>query len=228
MSEVYLKLTGVTRTYQSGATELHVLREADLTVNGGELVALVAPSGAGKSTLLHVSGLLERPQVGEVEIVGEKTAGLSDRARTMMRRFTVGYVYQFHHLLPEFTALENVTMPQLIAGVSEDAAEARAMELLTLLGLAERATHRPAELSGGEQQRVAIARAAANKPRIILADEPTGNLDPATSERVFEALAELIRVQGSAALIATHNHELARRADRTVTLRDGKVVPHQL
>ena len=228
MSKAHLVLNQVHRHYGEGNKLVRVLEAADLTVNGGELVAIVAPSGAGKSTLLHICGLLERPQRGEVEIVGTNTATLSDRARTLMRRSTIGYVYQFHHLLPEFTAIENVTMPQLIAGKSQAEADARSMVLLDSLGVAARASHRPAELSGGEQQRIAIARAAANNPLVILADEPTGNLDPATSDLVFEALAELIRGQGAAALIATHNHDLARRADRIVTIRDGLVVPHTL
>ncbi len=207
---------------------VRVLEAADLVVESGEMVALVAPSGAGKSTLLHLCGLLESPQAGEIEIVGQPTSKLNDRGRTQLRRSTVGYVYQFHHLLPEFTALENVVMPQIIAGKDQKAAEARAMELLDLLGVAPRASHRPAELSGGEQQRIAIARAAANHPRVILADEPTGNLDPETSDRVFEALKALIRNEGAAALIATHNYDLARRADRIVTIKGGLVVPHTL
>jgi len=228
MSDTQLVLRQVHRHYGEGETRVRVLEAADLTVKGGELVALVAPSGAGKSTLLHLSGLLERPQAGEIEILGVPTTRLSDRARTLMRRTNVGYVYQFHHLLPEFTALENVTMPQLIAGKGQGEANVRSHELLELLGIDNRAVHRPAELSGGEQQRVAIARAAANHPRVILADEPTGNLDPATSDLVFDALAQLIKQEGAAALIATHNYDLARRADRIVTLRDGLVVPHTL
>ncbi|CAN7275990.1 ABC transporter ATP-binding protein [Devosia sp. LjRoot3] len=228
MSNSYLRLSGVHRHYGEGATQVRVLDQADLVVESGELVALVAPSGAGKSTLLHLCGLLESPQAGEVEIVGNKTSKLSDRSRTQLRRNTVGYVYQFHHLLPEFSALENVTMPQLIAGKSPADADKRAMKLLDILGVAPRAAHRPAELSGGEQQRVAIARAAANHPRVILADEPTGNLDPDTSDLVFQALQSLIRTEGAAALIATHNHDLAKRADRIVTIKAGKVVPHSL
>ena len=228
MSNSYLRLSGVHRHYGEGATQVRVLDQADLVVESGELVALVAPSGAGKSTLLHLCGLLESPQAGEVEIVGNKTSKLSDRSRTQLRRNTVGYVYQFHHLLPEFSALENVTMPQLIAGKSPADADKRAMELLDILGVAPRAAHRPAELSGGEQQRVAIARAAANHPRVILADEPTGNLDPDTSDLVFQALQSLIRTEGAAALNATHNHDLAKRADRIVTIKAGKVVPHSL
>jgi lipoprotein-releasing system ATP-binding protein len=225
MSEPHLRLSGVHRHFGEGTTIIHVLEAADLTVNGGELVAIVAPSGAGKSTLLHISGLLERPQKGEVEITGVKTSTLNERGRTLMRRTTVGYVYQFHHLLPEFSATENVAMPQLIAGSEKKDAEARAGELLSMLGIGNRGHHRPAELSGGEQQRVAIARAAANHPRIILADEPTGNLDPATSDLVFAALMRLIREEGAAALIATHNHDLARRADRVVTIRNGLIEP---
>jgi len=228
MSKPHLVLTNVHRHYGEGDKLVRVLEAANLTVNTGELVALVAPSGAGKSTLLHLSGLLESPQGGEVEIVGIKTSKLGDRGRTQLRRSTVGYVYQFHHLLPEFTALENVSMPQLIAGKSQQDADRRSMELLELLGIGNRATHRPAELSGGEQQRVAIARASANHPKVILADEPTGNLDPETSEIVFGALANLIKNEGAAALIATHNHDLARRADRIVTLKGGLVVEHEL
>ncbi len=225
MSEPHLRLTGVHRHFGKDETMVRVLEAADLTVERGELVAIVAPSGAGKSTLLHLCGLLERPQSGEIEILGTPTAKLSERARTVMRRTTIGYVYQFHHLLPEFSALENVSIPQLIAGRSQADANKRSQELLEMLGVAPRATHRPAELSGGEQQRVAIARAAANRPRVILADEPTGNLDPATSELVFAALQSLIRDEGAAGLIATHNHDLARRADRIVTLKDGLVQP---
>ena len=228
MSKPHLVLTGVHRHYGQGDKIVRVLEAANLTVASGELVALVAPSGAGKSTLLHLSGLLEAPQGGEIEIMGIPTSKLGDRGRTQLRRSTVGYVYQFHHLLPEFTALENVSMPQLIAGKSPQDADKRSMELLDLLGIAPRASHRPAELSGGEQQRVAIARAAANHPKVILADEPTGNLDPETSDLVFAALANLIKNEGAAALIATHNHDLARRADRVVTLKGGLVVDHAL
>lgn len=226
MSEVHLDLKKVHRHYGEGDKLVRVLEAADLKVLSGEMVALVAPSGAGKSTLLHLSGLLERSQGGEIEIVGRATSGLSDRARTLMRRTMVGYVYQFHHLLPEFSALENVAMPQMIAGQSRQDANERAEFLLDVLGVRARAHHRPTEMSGGEQQRVAIARAAANHPRVILADEPTGNLDPGTSDLVFEALGTLIREEGAAALIATHNYDLARRADRIVTLRNGLVVPH--
>lgn len=228
MSKPHLVLTDVHRHYGQGEKMVRVLEAANLTVASGELVALVAPSGAGKSTLLHLSGLLESPQSGEVEIIGIPTSKLGDRGRTQLRRSTVGYVYQFHHLLPEFTAIENVSMPQLIAGKSQADADRRSMELLDLLGVGHRATHRPAELSGGEQQRIAIARAAANHPKVILADEPTGNLDPETSDLVFNALASLIKNEGAAALIATHNHDLARRADRVVTLKGGLVIDHTL
>ena len=225
MSKPHLRLSGVHRHFGEGETLVRVLEAADLTVASGELVAIVAPSGAGKSTLLHMCGLLERPQGGEIEITGTPTTKLSERGRTLLRRSTIGYVYQFHHLLPEFSAVENVSVPQLIAGKAPAAANKRSMELLELLGVAHRASHRPAVLSGGEQQRVAIARAAANHPKVILADEPTGNLDPATSDLVFGALQSLIRDEGAAGLIATHNHDLARRADRIVTLKDGLVQP---
>jgi lipoprotein-releasing system ATP-binding protein len=224
----HLRLAGVHRHFGEGEQRVPVLEAADLVVGSGELVAIVAPSGAGKSTLLHLCGLLERPQAGEVTICGIVTSGLGERGRTRLRRDTIGYIYQFHHLLPEFSALENVAMPQLIAGRPRAEAEARAMALLDALGLAQRARHRPAELSGGEQQRVAIARAAANHPRVILADEPTGNLDPQTSDLVFEALGRLVREEGAAALVATHNHDLARRADRIVTLRRGLIEPMTL
>ena len=225
MSEPHLKLSGVHRHFGKDETMVRVLEAADLTAESGELVAIVAPSGAGKSTLLHLCGLLERPQSGEITITGTPTMGLSERGRTLLRRGTIGYVYQFHHLLPEFSALENVSIPQLIAGKGTAEAAKRSLELLDVLGVAPRATHRPAELSGGEQQRVAIARAAANHPKVILADEPTGNLDPATSDLVFAAFQSLIRGEGAAGLIATHNHDLARRADRIVTLKDGLVQP---
>jgi lipoprotein-releasing system ATP-binding protein len=228
MSEAYLRLDKVHRHFGEGETLVRVLEAADLEIRGGELVAIVAPSGAGKSTLLHISGLLERPQQGEVEIAGTPTTHLNERGRTLLRRHTIGYVYQFHHLLPEFSALENVAMPQLIAGHSQAEAEKRGRALLDMLGVGPRAAHRPAELSGGEQQRVAIARAAANHPRIILADEPTGNLDPATSDIVFAAFMDLIREENAAALIATHNHDLARRATRIVTIRNGLIEPIEL
>ena len=228
MSECFLELSGVAHRYGEAAETLTILEDASLSVMAGEMVALVAPSGAGKSTLLHVCGLLERVQAGEVGICGRATSALSDRVRTQLRRDRIGYVYQFHHLLAEFSALENVMLPQLISGIGRGPAAARASELLEVMGLSDRAKHRPAELSGGEAQRVAIARAAANRPRLILADEPTGNLDPATSERVFAALMDLIANEGAAALIATHNHAIAKQAHRIVTIDDHKVVPLEL
>ncbi len=221
---VPLALRGVSRVYRGDAGDLPVLRGADLTLRAGEIVALVAPSGAGKSTLLHVAGLLDRPDGGAVLIEGRDAGGLSDAARTALRRDTVGFVYQFHHLLPEFTALENVVLPQMIAGRARRAAEDRARSLLTGFGLAARLGHLPGKLSGGEQQRVAIARALANSPKLLLADEPTGNLDVATAEVMFVELLAIVRDHGVAALIATHNTELAARMDRTVTLRDGRLV----
>ena len=219
-----LALLGVTRTYRGDAGELAVLRGVDLTLRVGEIVALVAPSGAGKSTLLHVAGLLDRPDAGSVMIEGRDAGGLPDAARTALRRDTIGFVYQFHHLLPEFTALENIVLPQMIAARSRRAAADRARALLTAFGLAPRLGHLPSALSGGEQQRVAIARALANQPKLLLADEPTGNLDVATAEAVFAELLAIVRDQGLAALIATHNPDLAARMDRTVTLRDGRLV----
>jgi lipoprotein-releasing system ATP-binding protein len=218
-----LVLRGVTRVYRGDAGDLAVLRGADLTVRAGEIVALVAPSGAGKSTLLHVAGLLDRPDGGSVVIEGRDVGGLPDAARTATRRDTIGFVYQFHHLLPEFTALENVVLPQMIAGRARRAAEVHATALLTSFGLAARLGHLPGKLSGGEQQRVAIARALANGPKLLLADEPTGNLDVATAEAVFAELLSVVRDHGVAALIATHNPELAGRMDRVVTLRDGRL-----
>ncbi|MFG1349334.1 ABC transporter ATP-binding protein [Xanthobacter autotrophicus] len=219
-----LALTGVVRRYAQGTGTIEVLRGADFAISHGQSVALVAPSGSGKSTLLHIAGLLEHSDAGEVFIDGTPTARLPDSDRTRIRRLSIGFIYQFHHLLPEFTALENVAMPQMIRGLSRKEAEARSREMLSYLGLGARLTHRPSELSGGEQQRVAIARALANAPRLLLADEPTGNLDPKTSDHVFGALMELVRATGVAALIATHNLELASRMDRRVTLREGKVV----
>jgi lipoprotein-releasing system ATP-binding protein len=218
-----LVLRAVTRVYRGDAGELPVLQGADLTVRAGEIVALVAPSGAGKSTLLHVAGLLDRPDGGSVLIQGRDAGGLPDAARTAVRRDTIGFVYQFHHLLPEFSALENVVLPQMIAGRPRRLAQERATELLTTFGLAPRLGHLPGKLSGGEQQRVAIARALANGPRVLLADEPTGNLDVATAETVFAELLSIVRDHGLAALIATHNPELASRMDRTITLRDGRL-----
>jgi lipoprotein-releasing system ATP-binding protein len=219
-----LQLRGVERRYRQGQATLDILRGVDLSVTGGQSVALIAPSGVGKSTLLHVAGLLEQPDGGDVVIVDEPTAGLDDAGRTRLRRTTIGFVYQFHHLLPEFSAVENVMLPQLIRGLGRAQARERASELLSFLGLSERLSHRPAELSGGEQQRVAIARAVANAPRILLADEPTGNLDPGTADHVFATLTALVRASGLAALIATHNLELAARMDRRVTLREGRIV----
>ena len=222
--ETALSLKGVTKTYGAGATAVEVLRGVDLAVGAGEIVALVAPSGAGKSTLLHIAGLLDNADRGEVRIGGAAMINLPEGGRTAARRSEIGFVYQFHHLLPEFSALENVVMPQLSAGVARRDADARAMELLTAIGLEARASHRPAELSGGEQQRVAICRALANRPRLLLADEPTGNLDPGTSGVVFDMLLGLVRDRGMSALIATHNPELAKRMDRVVTLKDGGLI----
>ncbi|MSP49984.1 MAG: ABC transporter ATP-binding protein [Alphaproteobacteria bacterium] len=224
MSEPALALRGVTRTFRQGERSLKVLRGVDLTLVRGEMVALVGPSGAGKSTLLHIAGLLERPDGGSVEVGGVACSTLSDADRTRIRRDTVGFVYQFHHLLPEFSAIENVMLPQLIAGLTKSEARDRARQLLSMVGLAERATHRPGRLSGGEQQRVAIVRAIANVPRVLLADEPTGNLDPTTAEAVFQQLHKLVKATGLSALIATHNLDLARRLDRRLELKDGLVV----
>ena len=219
-----LVLDGIEKVFSQGKpAEVVVLRGASLTVARGEVVALVAPSGAGKSTLLHIAGLLDTPDKGRVVLEGREMGGLADRARTEARRGQVGFIYQFHHLLPEFSALENVVIPQLANGVAATEAAARAMELLAQVGVEGRAGHRPAALSGGEQQRVAFCRALANQPRLLLADEPTGNLDPATSERVFGALMDLVRATGMSALIATHNMELAARMDRVVRLNAGLV-----
>ncbi|MFY7962895.1 MAG: ABC transporter ATP-binding protein [Elsteraceae bacterium] len=224
MSEVALALEGVQRRYQTQGEPLQVLRGVDLAVRRGEMVALVAPSGAGKSTLLHVAGLLEQPDGGRVRLLGEDATGLSDSRRTALRSKSIGFVYQFHHLLPDFSALENVVLPQMLAGVGRSAAAKRAKFLLEQVGLGGRIAHRPGKLSGGEQQRVAIVRALANSPGVLLADEPTGNLDPTTADGVFEMLRRMARETNSAALIATHNLDLAARMDRTVTLRDGKLV----
>jgi lipoprotein-releasing system ATP-binding protein len=224
MSEAVLRLEGVARTFRTGDGLLEVLRGVDLKIAPGEIVALVAPSGAGKSTLLHIAGLLEHADRGRIVVAGKEASALGDTARTELRRSTIGFVYQFHHLLPEFTARENVAVPQVIAGIPKRAAAERAEALLAALGLSARLNHRPARLSGGEQQRVAIARALANQPKLLLADEPTGNLDMATAEVVFGELLSLVRERGVAALIATHNPDLAARMDRTLILRDGHVV----
>ncbi|NPD14026.1 ABC transporter ATP-binding protein [Xinfangfangia sp. D13-10-4-6] len=219
-----LVLSGITKIYNPGkSSEVKVLNGADLRIAKGEVVAMVAPSGAGKSTLLHIAGLLDTPDAGQVTLDGRQMNGLSDRLRTEARRRDVGFIYQFHHLLPEFTALENVVIPQLANGVGKAEAEARAQKLLQTVGVAGRAGHRPAALSGGEQQRVAFCRALANGPGLLLADEPTGNLDPDTSDQVFAALMELVRATGMSALIATHNLELAARMDRTVRLSQGRI-----
>ncbi len=220
-----LYLSKVERRYRQGDGLLEILRGADFALWPGEVVALVAPSGTGKSTLLHVAGLLERPDGGEVYVGGLPTAQMDDAGRTRLRREEIGFVYQFHHLLPEFSALENVVMPQLIGGLPKEEARERAKQLLGFLGLGERLSHRPGELSGGEQQRVAIARAVANAPRLLMADEPTGNLDPQTAGHVFATLTAIVRASGLSALVATHNLDLAARMDRRVTIRDGLVVP---
>ncbi|MEQ3671474.1 ABC transporter ATP-binding protein [Pseudophaeobacter sp.] len=225
MSDAVLELKAVTKSYNQGAAnQIDVLRGVDLTLNAGEMVALVAPSGAGKSTLLHIAGLLDVPDSGSVTVAGQDISGKGDSMRTSLRRQELGFVYQFHHLLPEFTALENIVLPQLANGIAQRAAEARAEELLALVGLSARAQHRPAALSGGEQQRVAFCRALANSPRVLLADEPTGNLDPGTSDQVFAALMDLVAGTGLSALVATHNPELAARMDRRVKLEQGRLV----
>ena len=223
MSEV-LRLENITRRYREGEGQLEVFNGLNLAVNSGEIVALVGPSGAGKSSLLHIAGLLEAPTSGEIFIEGVAASLLPDSERTRIRRDQVGFVYQAHHLLPEFDALENVVLPQMIAGQSRADAAREATRLLTVLGLAQRLRHRPSQLSGGEQQRVAIARALANRPRLLLADEPTGNLDPRTSGGVFDALIDITRAQGVGALIATHNYDLASRMDRVMSLQQGQLV----
>jgi len=223
MSEV-LRLENITRRYREGEGQLEVFSGLDLSVKSGEIVALVGQSGAGKSSLLHIAGLLEAPTSGEIIIEGVAASQLPDAERTRIRRDRLGFVYQAHHLLPEFDALENVVLPQMIAGKSRADAAKEAARLLTVMGLGQRLTHRPAQLSGGEQQRVAIARALANKPRLLLADEPTGNLDPRTAGGVFEALIQITRAEGLGALIATHNFELASRMDRAMLLHQGKLV----
>ena len=225
MSEITLELKGITKSYLKGTPgQVDVLRGADLSLQAGEVVALVAPSGAGKSTLLHIAGLLDTPDAGEVRVAGEDVTRKGDRRRTRVRRQEVGFVYQFHHLLPEFSALENIVLPQLANGVSQSEAQARALSLLDEVGIGHRADHRPAALSGGEQQRVAFCRALANAPRLLLADEPTGNLDPTTSDQVFAALMTLVRGTGLSAVIATHNLELAARMDRQIRLEAGQLV----
>ncbi len=226
-SATSLKLTEVVKAFAQGSSRLTILQSADLEVVAGEMVALVGPSGAGKSTLLQIAGLLEKPDSGEVAIGGTATARLRDRRRTSLRLSMIGFVYQYHHLLPEFTALENVVIPQMIAGQSRRAARERARDLLTKVRLGERLDHRPAKLSGGEQQRVAIARALANRPKVLLADEPTGNLDPHTADEVFSLLSNIVKQEGVAALIATHNYDLAERMDRSLRLEEGKVVAVQ-
>jgi lipoprotein-releasing system ATP-binding protein len=216
-------LNAIERRYVQGDATLEILRGAELALWSGQSVALIAPSGAGKSTLLHIAGLLEHPDAGEVYVNGTATSQLPDSERTRIRRTDIGFVYQFHHLLPEFSAVENVMLPQMIRGLDRREARVRAVDLLTYLGLQNRLDHRPAELSGGEQQRVAIARAVANAPRVLLADEPTGNLDPRTAEHVFSALRQLVRASGLAALVATHNMDLAGKMDRRVTIQEGRV-----
>ena len=229
MSEAaILSVRGLERTYVTGDRRLTVLSGVDLDVRPGEIVGLIGPSGSGKSSLLHAAGLLERPNAGAIAIDGRDCTGLSERIRTRVRLGSIGFVYQFHHLLAEFTALDNVALPQMIAGAAQDAARERAAALLTRLGLGHRLDHQPAQMSGGEQQRVAIARALANAPRLLLADEPTGNLDPTTSADVFSALYELVRETGVAAVIATHNFELARHMDRVLALKDGRLEPQSV
>lgn len=221
MNSPVIRLAGLTRSFEQGGERIDVLRGVDLEVAPGEIVALLGPSGSGKSTLLQAVGLLEGGFGGEIDIAGVDASSLSADERTVLRRDRIGFVYQFHHLLPDFTALENVVLPQLVAGTERGAAVDRARELLTALGLAERLDHRPSQLSGGEQQRVAVARALANRPALVLADEPTGNLDERTSDRVLEQFLELVRGTGSAALVATHNERLAARMDRVVRLHNG-------
>jgi lipoprotein-releasing system ATP-binding protein len=226
MSDVAaLEMIGIERVYRQAGERLPVLRGAALTLHPGELVGLIGPSGAGKSTLLHVAGLLERPDAGTLRIAGEDCQRMGDDQRTRLRRASIGFVYQFHHLLPEFSALENVVLPQMIAGARRGVARGRGRALLERVGLSARASHRPARLSGGEQQRVAIVRALANRPRLLIGDEPTGNLDVHTAAGVMDGLIELVREDGLAALIATHNIELARRMDRVLSLEDGVLVP---
>ena len=223
MSEPVVKLMGVERTYRQGEKHLHVLQGADLRISPGEIVALVGPSGAGKSTLLHIAGLLEDPDQGEVTVTGQECSQLSDDERTALRRTKIGFVYQFHHLLPEFSALENIMIPLMANGIEKRRARDAAFKLVEGVGLSDRFSHRPAQLSGGEQQRVAIARALSNSPMVLLADEPTGNLDNQTALGVFELLQELVRVRGVGALVATHNLDLAKKMDRILRLENGLV-----
>lgn len=225
-NDVLLKTESLTRTYHQGGESLTVLHNADIEIRAGEIVALVGPSGSGKSTLLQMAGLLDKPTAGKIFFQGKEAAHLNDTARTALRRSFVGFVYQFHYLLPEFTALENVVIPQMIAGKKKTEAEAWAKELLERLKLSHRLEHRPARLSGGEQQRVAIARALANNPRLLLADEPTGNLDPETSASVFEMLIDLVRHSGVGAIIATHNMDLAEKMDRILELKGGRIISY--
>ncbi|MDE2466889.1 MAG: ABC transporter ATP-binding protein [Alphaproteobacteria bacterium] len=223
MDDVRLRLSRLAHAYRSGDARVEVLRDVDLSLQAGEVVALVAPSGAGKSTLLHLAGLLERPDAGEVYVLGRATMGMRDNERTALRRAAIGFVYQFHHLLREFSALENVILPQMIAGITSREAQERASVLLSGLGLGHRLHHTPSRLSGGEQQRVAIARALANNPALLLADEPTGNLDTHTADAVFQEMMKTLRDHNVAALIATHNPDLAARMSRRITLRNGRV-----
>jgi lipoprotein-releasing system ATP-binding protein len=222
--DAVLRLEGVRRIYRQAGSDLEVFHDVSLSLAPGEIVGLVGPSGAGKSSLLHIAGLLEAPSAGEVIIAGQPASRLPERQRTQIRRDMLGFVYQAHHLLPEFSALENVAMPRRIAGDSREHAHAEATRLLTNVGLAARLTHRPSQLSGGEQQRVAVARALANHPRVLLADEPTGNLDPHTADAVFDMLIALVRSEGLSALIATHNYELTKKMDRTLLMNDGRLV----
>jgi lipoprotein-releasing system ATP-binding protein len=222
--EAVLRLRDITRVFEQAGSSLHVLRGCSLDIRAGETVALIGPSGSGKSTLLHSAGLLERPDTGEVIIAGHDAMNLDDAGRTSLRRQTIGFVYQFHHLLPEFSALENIVLPQMIAGAGRKEAKKRACELLELVGLSPRADNRPGKLSGGEQQRVALARALANKPKLLIADEPTGNLDPVTADLVFDVLQNLVKTQNLALLMATHNHDLAHKMGRLVEIRDGVLV----
>jgi lipoprotein-releasing system ATP-binding protein len=227
MAAPVLELSGIDRAYKTAAGELNVLSGAQLKLQAGELVGLIGPSGSGKSTLLHTAGLLERPEAGAVLLDGVDCLKLDDKSRTALRRSKIGFVYQFHHLLPEFNAADNVAMPLMIAGVARKAAREKAAELLAEMGLEHRADHQPGQMSGGEQQRVAIARALANTPRLVIADEPTGNLDPATTERVFATFIKMAREEGAAVLVATHNHALTAHMDRVLTLEDGKLVPYE-